>query len=229
MAALAESRSSCRWRTSSAISESSSASRSRTAVRRRRGFGGLGLRSAAVPHRPADVHRQLPRLLPLASAREDARIRIGVVDAADERDRRLASRPPRPSRARLPRRSARAAPAAPARCLSAASTSAVAGASLERSRRRLPGGTEVAGGDGGRSRSRCRSARRSAAQVFARRCGAGSRASISCICWRERCASTLETSLGGIRPASNMAAHVAQVRVGAIERLLAARAPPRSR
>ena len=55
----------------------------------RRRFGRLRLRAAEVEEVPVDADADVPRFLPLSLARKDARVRIGVVDAAGERDRRL--------------------------------------------------------------------------------------------------------------------------------------------
>ncbi len=46
--------------------------------------------ASAVPQRPADVHRHVPRVVPRVEAREDARVGTGVVVARGQRDLRPA-------------------------------------------------------------------------------------------------------------------------------------------
>ena len=87
--ARAASRSSRRWRTSNARVLSKSASRSSTARLVRRDLRDVCLHAPAVPQRPRDVHADVERVVPLVRAREDPRVRLGVVVAGPQRDHRL--------------------------------------------------------------------------------------------------------------------------------------------
>src|SRR3954468_17936217 len=55
-------------------------------------FAELRGAAAAVPQRPADVHRRVPRGSPIAAARKDAGVGAGIVVAAAEGDLRTTSR-----------------------------------------------------------------------------------------------------------------------------------------
>ena len=115
---------------------SSSASRSRRGGDGGGGLGALGRGAAAVPQQPVDVDADVPRVLPRRTAREEARVRARVIEAAAKRDGRPARRRRRvdtllgaanPQRQRLPLRAMLRAP--PATSSAPLGTSAAAASS----------------------------------------------------------------------------------------------------
>ena len=192
IAAIAESTSRRRCSTSNARWRSKSALRAASARADAAASASSRAMPAAIPERPADVDRGVPGRIPLVRAREDPRVRAGLVVAAG--DRRSAAWP-------APRRLSRVR--ARPRC----------GWPWRAARGAVRARPRATADDGPRQRRVVRHGGRLdvAPAVVADRRGADPpsrpvarlRASIAITCWCARCASALSTSFGGISPWSS--------------------------
>ena len=176
----------------------------------RGGFRDLAARAAAVEERPGHVDARVPRGPPRFFPREDARVRVGVVDAAADANRRLACRAAA-ARPRSPAALTRLTSAARSgRCSRAVSTSA---------------SSEAAGAGGASSAAvgrdaACPAPRPTGGRARLRRCPASPRACTASIRCRDSCASTVKHVVRRDQPGGELIAHVPEVGADARHRFL---------